>query len=137
MKLIDANVLFYAAGSPHPYRDASTETMRRIQRGEIEAAISTEILQEVLHYYRRQHRAGDGIRMFDDLIRQFPSPLPIIADTMRGARDILAGYPLLNARDAVHAAVVFEHRLEGIISADRAFDGIAGLTRFDPKELAV
>src|SRR5437879_3110109 len=55
MKLIDANVFFYAAGSPHPYRDASTETMRRIQRGEIEAAISTEILQEVLHYYRRQH----------------------------------------------------------------------------------
>ena len=40
------------------------------------------------------------------------------------------------SRDAIHAAVVFEHRLEGIISADRAFDGIAGLTRFDPKELA-
>jgi hypothetical protein len=31
--------------------------------------------------------------------------------------------------------VVLTYGLEGIVSADRSFDQIAGLTRFDPKKL--
>ena len=49
---------------------------------------------------------------------------------------LLAEMPGIEARDAIHAAVVFEHRLEGIVSADRDFDRIPGLRRFDPLEVA-
>ena len=42
----------------------------------------------------------------------------------------------LSARDAIHAAVVFEHELEGIISADQDYDRIQGLRRYDPIEAA-
>jgi predicted nucleic acid-binding protein len=52
------------------------------------------------------------------------------------AAQILVQHPVLQSRDAIHAAVVFENKLEGIISADRGLDVIDGLVRFDPKELA-
>ena len=42
----------------------------------------------------------------------------------------------LSARDAIHAAVVIEHGLEGIVSADHDFDRILGLVRFDPITLS-
>ena len=42
----------------------------------------------------------------------------------------------LATRDAIHAAVAFEHALEGIISADGDFDRIPGLRRYDPMEIA-
>jgi predicted nucleic acid-binding protein len=136
LKLIDANIILYSVGAAHPYLEDSREIMRRIERNEIAANVSTEVLQEILHFFRRRNQVPEGVKLFDDLIRQFPAPFEILGVTARSARDILGAYPNLNSRDAFHAAVVFEHNLEGIISADRAFDGIAGLTRFDPKELA-
>jgi predicted nucleic acid-binding protein len=136
MKLIDANVIIYSVGSDHSYRIPSILTMRRIRDGAIEGAISTEILQEVLHYYRHGRRLALGLQVFDDLVRQFPDPFPILPSTAKAARQLLERYPSIQARDAFHAAVVFENNLEGIISADTGLDVIAGLLRFDPKELA-
>jgi hypothetical protein len=45
-------------------------------------------------------------------------------------------HPRIQSRDAFQVATVFEYDLEGLVSADRGFEGIAGLTRFDPIELA-
>ena len=48
---------------------------------------------------------------------------------------MLEAYPQLEPRDAIHAAVVLNHGLEAIISADRAFDEITEIKRLDPLEL--
>jgi predicted nucleic acid-binding protein len=136
LKLIDANVLMYTVGGEHPYKRPSIAVLAKQQLGEIEANINAEVLQEILHFYHRRKRTVEGFRLFDDVVVKFPSPFPILASTVRMARQVLGNNPRLQSRDALHAAVVFEHRLEGIISADRTFDGIAGLRRFDPKELA-
>ena len=45
------------------------------------------------------------------------------------ARDIVIGRPDLTARDAVHLAVMREHGIEHIVSFDRHFDGLPGITR--------
>jgi predicted nucleic acid-binding protein len=137
MKLIDANVVIYSIGRPHDYRDASRRVITLSARRELDATVDTEVLQEVLNYYHRLRRTEQALQVFDDLVISLPEPYGVAFSTITLARQVLADHPLLQSRDAVHAAVVFEHRLEGIISADRAFDGIAGLTRFDPKELAV
>ena len=49
---------------------------------------------------------------------------------------LLLATPGLSVRDAVHSAVVMEHGLDGIVSADRHFDRIPGLRRYDPADLA-
>ncbi len=136
LKLIDTNILMYSVGGDHSYKQPSIRLLAKQQTGEIEANINTEVLQEILHFYRRRNRMPEGLRLFDDLIVKFPDPYPMLSSTALLARQILSQTPLLQARDAVHAATVFEHSLEGIISADRAFDQVIGLKRFDPKELA-
>ncbi|MDP9180582.1 MAG: hypothetical protein M3O21_02540 [Chloroflexota bacterium] len=98
--------------------------------------MDTEVLQEVLNYYHRQRRRERALEVFDDLVISLPEPYGVAFSTITLGRQVLEEYSFLQSRDAVRAAVVFEHRLEGIVSADGAFDEVAGLTRFDPKELA-
>lgn len=102
----------------------------------LEATIDVEAVQEVVHYYHKRGEPEQTLTAFDDLIQGFPNALSVDFRTMTLARSVLAQYPFLQSRDAIHAAVVFQHRLEGIISADRAFDRVAGIMRFDPKDLA-
>jgi len=73
--------------------------------------------------------------MFDRLRTGFPSPFAVTTQEADLARDVLYSHPTIAPRDAIHAAVVLAHGLEGIISADCGFDEISGVTRFDPKDL--
>lgn len=135
MRLIDTNVFIYAVGRPHEYKDVCIRVLDEVGAGRIEANIDVELLQEVLYYLGRRGRWDDAIAMFDRIVTAFPAPFPIGINEATRARDILAGGARVEARDAIHAAVVLEHRLEGIISTDRGFDAITGLTRFDPRAL--
>jgi predicted nucleic acid-binding protein len=53
-----------------------------------------------------------------------------LADTDR-ARDLLLGIKGISARDAVHAAVMMNHRMEWIATFDAGFDRVSGIMRFD------
>ena len=134
MRLIDANVFIYARGAPHPYREACRRLLAEIQAGQ-EANVDTEVLQEVIYVYWYRKHLERGLDYLDRLLVLFPAPLPVTGDIIVAARDILAAYPQLEPRDAVHAAVVLNHGLEAIISADRAFDEIAEIKRLDPLEM--
>lgn len=136
MKLIDANVVIYSLGKPHHYRDASIAVMERTSTGAIEANIDVEGMQEVVHYFHKRGVITQTIGIWDDMMQSFPDPLPVDGSTITIARALLAEYPFLQSRDAFHSAVVFQRNLEGIISADRTFDRVAGLRRFDPVDLA-
>jgi predicted nucleic acid-binding protein len=61
--------------------------------------------------------------------------LPVTADVVNRARGLLDEHGRIMARDALHAAVVLEHELEGICSFDRDFDGIEGVRRYEPAEV--
>jgi predicted nucleic acid-binding protein len=110
--------------------------MRDSAQGAIQATVNVEVLQEVLHYYHKGGRTQVGLALFDDLLASLPEPFGIDRETSLVARELLSHYPSLQSRDAFHAATVFQYGLEGIISTDKGFDVIAGLTRFDPRALA-
>jgi hypothetical protein len=135
LKLIDANVLVYARGAPHPYRDACRNLLAEVEAGRDEANVDTEILQEIVHVYWYRRRLERGLDYLDRLLVLFPTPFPVTGEIITTARHILADHPQLQPRDAIHAAVVLNQSLEAIISADRAFDEIAEITRLDPLEL--
>ncbi len=136
MKLIDANIVIYWVGMEHDYREASIEVMERVLRGEIVATVDVETLQEVLYYFHKRRQEDLVFDVVDTLLDILPAPYSIDNATLASALRLLAAYPSLQTRDAFHAATVLQHKLEGIISADRGFDIIEGLKRFDPKELA-
>jgi predicted nucleic acid-binding protein len=135
LKLIDANVLIYARGLPHPYRDACRGLLAEVEAGREEANLDTEVLQEIVHVYWYRRRLQRGLDYLDRLLTLFPTPFSVTLETITTARSILADHRHLQPRDAIHAAVVLNHGLEAIISADRAFDVIAEIKRLDPLEL--
>jgi len=135
LKLIDTNVVIYALGGQHPYKDLCRRALSLVFQQKIQANIDVEVLQEIAHFYHRRNRLDFGLSLFDRLLLLFPSPLPVTHQLAVAMRDLLARYPQLQARDALHAAVVLEHGMEGIISADRGFDAVHEINRFDPRDL--
>jgi len=135
LKLIDANVFIYARGQPHPYRDPCRRLLADVRAGRQTANTDTEALQEVMYVYWYRRREDVGLQYLDRLLRLFQAPFSVDHAIMLGARLVLGTHPRLHPRDAIHASVVMQHGLEGIISTDRGYDDVAGVTRFDPKDL--
>jgi len=133
--LVDANVVFYATGVPHPYKAASSRILEDAARGILDANVDVEVFQEVLHAYSLRGERKRGLSTFDDLLLTFPVPIAVEREDVIGARVLMERYLRLSARDCIHAAVALNHGLEAIISADRAFDEITEIKRLDPLEL--
>ncbi len=132
MVLVDANVLMYAAGAPHRHKAPSAAFLERVARGEVDAVLDAETLQEILHRYRSINRWTDGRQVYDLARQIFPSVIAIDSDTLDRARVLMDTFPSLMARDALHAAVVQQHELQAICSYDRDFDTLPSLTRIEP-----
>ena len=134
--LLDTNIFIYAHGRPHRYKEPCRLLLARINENVPNYNIDVELLQEIMHVYHSRGTRGFGIAIFDILMDLFPDPIPIGRSEIAVARRVFGTYPALSPRDAIHAAVTLEHGLEGIVTADRAFDHIPGLIRYDPIALA-
>ncbi|MEP6763017.1 MAG: type II toxin-antitoxin system VapC family toxin [Gemmatimonadaceae bacterium] len=132
MILIDTNIIMYAAGAPHANKQPSVRLLERIASGEIEAAINTETLQEILHRYRSIRRWTDGRQVYDLARQIFPIVISVTAEHLDHARRMLDEHRGLMARDALHAALLIDEKFESIYSYDRDFDRIAGVRRVEP-----
>ena len=124
MILVDSNILMYAAGSEHPFKKPSVAWLERVAKGEVDATVDAEVLQEILHRYRSIHRWSEGRRVYDLARTLFPVVIPIDAEALDRCREIMDAHPKLMARDALHAAVVDIHELEAICSYDQDFDAL-------------
>lgn len=124
----------YAAGTPHPYRDACQWVMTQIATGGMQVATDAEVIQEILHRYGALGRHADAVHMARDLMTLVPQILAITAADMQTAVTLFQQYGPqgVRARDCIHAAVMQNHGLTHIISSDAHFDLMAGLTRLDP-----
>ena len=135
MKLLDANVFVYALGRLHPYQEPCERLLAEAQENQGQYNVNVEVLQEVLHVFWSRRQLQDGLHAFDLMMKIFPEPFPIERRDSLTARFILQRHPVLSPRDAIHAAVVLNHNLEAIVSADRAFDEVTEIKRLDPLEL--
>jgi predicted nucleic acid-binding protein len=136
VKLFDTNVLVYARGKAHPYRDGCIDLLRAAEGDPGLFAIDVELLQEILDLYTRRGRRAFAARFVAETLRAFSDPFPVTRREIEEATDIVRSYRRVTPRDAIHAAVVITYDLEGIVSADRALDQIDEITRFDPRSLA-
>jgi len=133
---IDANVPMYAVGVEHPLKAPCVAILESIARGELLALTDAEVLQELLHRYTslgERERAIEICRLF---LRVVPEVLPVTREIIKRALELHQEFPHLQARDSLHAAVLLEHQIPYIISADRHFDGVPGFRRLDPTNLS-
>lgn len=128
--LIDSNIPMYFAGREHPNRPPSERFFAAVERKEVDACTSAEVLQEILYRYSALHRLDLARQVYDLFVIVCPVVLDVtLADTNR-ARDLLMGRPGISARDALHAAVMLNHGVEWIATFDAGVDRVAGIRRF-------
>lgn len=136
MLLLDANIAMYAEGREHRYQQPCKRVIELAKESSLGYCIDVETLQEILYVYFSRGETDRGIGVAQDLLGMFRTIFPITVSEITVAMQLMSQSRGLSSRDAIHAAVVINHDLEGIVSADRDFDRVPGLRRFDPMEVA-
>ncbi len=121
----------YVAGAEHPHREPARRFLARVRAGEVEGCTSAEVLQEILYRYSSLQRLDLAREVYDLFVQICPLVLDVtLADTDRG-RDLLLAHEGISARDALHAAVMFNHEVDHIATFDQVFDRVPGITRLE------
>ena len=87
------------------------------------------MLQEILHRYVAIERRDAIQSAFDTLLGVVDQVFAIEQSAVERAKSIVLGQPRLSARDALHIAVMEQHRVEQILTFDGRFDGFPGIAR--------
>jgi predicted nucleic acid-binding protein len=134
--LIDSAVAIYGLGGDGPYKAACRALMMRVATQEFRMYASVEMIQELVHH--RLRVTGDrGVAAADGRDTAAICTLLFFdREVLDLSLDLIERIPTIRGRDAVHAATALAYGIETIVSPDRAFDGIPGLTRVDPLDFA-
>ncbi len=135
--LVDVNIPMYAAGREHPLREPAQRALRAIARGDLDAVTDSEVFQEILYRFLHIGERETGYQIFDHFHRLMEGRIVPVADAdVQQARALAERHVRLGARDLIHLAVMINHGIQVIVSTDRDFDGIDGVTRLSPTDIA-
>lgn len=133
---VDTAVFAYALGGAHPLREACRSLVADAGRGRVELHASVEMIQELVFHRMRRGDRKTAIRQGRDtavicVLHDFDTGV------LRQSLDLLAGCRDLGGRDAVHAATALHNGITTIVSTDRVFDRVPGLTRVAPDAVGI
>jgi uncharacterized protein len=126
---VDSNIPMYLVGGAHPHKDGARRLLESAAARQETLVTDAEVLQEILHRYRAIRRTEAIQPAFDVVLAVVQEVLPIELATVQRAKEILAAYPGLSARDSVHLAVMDLHQISTLMSFDAGFDQRPGLER--------
>ena len=119
----------YLVGAPHPHKAEARRWLEELVSGQERLVTDAEVLQEILHRYVSIGRPDAIQPAFDALLGVVDEVFGVEQAAVERAKEIVLGQKGLSARDAVHVATMQIHRVQRILSFDRAFDGVPGITR--------
>jgi len=133
---IDANLIMYSIGGPHPLREPCKKILEKIKSREILGVTNTEVLQEILYRYFSIERRTLGEIAYRSMIEFCTDVFPVRVVDIDKALEILKRVNGITSRDAVHAATMIHNGIKEIISTDPHFDLIHEIKRIDPTKLS-
>lgn len=128
----DTAVVMYAAGADHPLKEPCQRILTRVADGDLDAIVSVEVVQEIVHRFMALRRPEQGASIARDTLDLFAPVLPVTHAVMRRMPELLEVYPDLAARDILHVASCLQEGIGEIVSPDRGFDRVAEVRRVDP-----
>ncbi len=129
MIFVDANVPMYLIGRDHPHKVDAQSIIERFAGERRRLVTSSEIFQEILNRFVSTDRRDKIEFAFETLQAIVDQVLAVESADVFAAKDLVHAHPKLSARDAIHIAVMRHHQIPEILSFDRDFDTVAGITR--------
>ena len=129
MIFVDSNVPMYLVGADHPHKHDARRVLERFVADGRRLVTSAEVAQEILLRYRAIDRPAAIQPALDVLLAVTDEVLPVESVDVIAAKDVLVSRWSLSARDALHVAVMQRHGVDEVLSFDRHFDLMPGLTR--------
>ena len=129
MIFVDSNIPMYLVGAAHPNKELAERLLEQSVIDGEPLATDAEVFQEILDRYAAIGRREAIDPAFELLLGVVDVVFPIEADDVQRARRLVVSNERLSARDAVHVAVMGRRNIDRILTFDRGFDAIAGLTR--------
>ncbi len=131
---IDANIVMYAVGREHEFKQSCIAILRNIGDEKITAVTDTEVFQEILYRYFMIGKGKDGLETVRDFLVIVSDILSVTKREVETTFELLKKYPDLPPRDHIHVAVMINNDIREIISTDKHFDQIREVSRVDPKK---
>lgn len=128
MIFVDSNIPMYLVGAAHPNKEVARRRIEELIVAGEGLVTDAEVLQEIMHRYVAIGRREAIEPAFDALLGIVDAVLNVELEDVQRARDLLAT-PSLQARDAIHIAIMQRHRIAKALTFDRAFDGVPGIAR--------
>ncbi len=129
MIFVDSNIPMYLVGGDHPHKVDAQRTLERLVSERRRLITSSEVFQEILHRYVAIDRR-DAIESAFEVLRNVVDEIHAVGEQdVFAAKDLVHAHTKLSARDALHAAVMRRREIAEIVSFDRGFDAVAGISR--------
>ncbi len=119
----------YLVGAPHAHKSDAQRWLEQLVNERQRLVTDAEVLQEILHRYVAINRRDAIQPAFDAVLGIVDQVLDVNRAAAERAKEIVLGHAQLSARDALHLAVMEQHRIERILSFDSGFDGFPGIMR--------
>lgn len=130
--VLDTSILVYATGVEHPLRQPCRELIAAIADGAIHATTTPEVIQEFVHVRSRRASRRDAVALGRDLSSLLDPLIGVDAATLAVGLRLYEEAEHLGAFDAVLCAAAISVSADAVVSADRAFAEVRGLTHLDP-----
>lgn len=132
MILLDTNVLIYAAGTEHPLKTPCREILRAVADERVDARVTEPCLLELLQVWARRRTRADAATLAGVYVEILGAPIGGGDEVVAEALDLFERHAGLGSVDAHLAAAARLTRARMVVTADRAFGGIGGVTARPP-----
>lgn len=130
---LDANIPIYAAGRPHPLKAPAVRVLTLAAEHPEAFITDVEVVQELLHRYTALRLWDPGREVVAHFLALMEGRIEaVVVGDVREAVELADEHRDVAARDLVHAAVMLRVGADYIVTADRDFDRIRGVTRLLP-----
>lgn len=137
MIVIDTTVLVYAVGDLHEFREPCRQLVAAVQRGDITATTTVEVIQEFAHVRARRRTRGDAVRLSGAYATML-SPLLVVEEAdLRTGLGLFQQHPELGPLDAVLAASALSIEATALVSADSGFAAVEHLRHVMPDKQGI
>ncbi|HET8621622.1 MAG TPA: type II toxin-antitoxin system VapC family toxin [Acidimicrobiales bacterium] len=131
MIVLDTTVLVYAVGDDHALRDPARAVLDAAYHRRIAATTTVEVIQEFLHVRARRRTRADAAEHAAAYMRLLSPLVSVDEATLAAALGVFTTNDRVGAFGSVLAAVVLGHPGSALVSADRAFAAVGGMTFHD------